>query len=82
MKDVAKVVGVEHRNDCKPVTRYSISLVIFFMVLFLTFGAIRAQAECPHVATSKDGTPISYEIYGAGEPTLMFVHGWSCDARY
>jgi len=26
--------------------------------------------------------PLSYEISGAGEPTLVFVHGWSCDARY
>ncbi|MCK7467111.1 MAG: alpha/beta hydrolase [Desulfosudis oleivorans] len=34
------------------------------------------------VILSKDGTPISYEVYGAGEPTLVFVHGWSCDARY
>ena len=25
---------------------------------------------------------ISYEVYGSGEPTLVFVHGWSCDARY
>ncbi len=82
MEGVAKTVGVEHRNDCKPVTRYSISLVGCLAVLFLTFGAIRAQAEWPHVVTSKDGTPISYEIYGAGEPTLVFVHGWSCDARY
>jgi pimeloyl-ACP methyl ester carboxylesterase len=31
---------------------------------------------------SRDGTPISYEVRGAGEPTLVFVHGWSCDARY
>ena len=31
---------------------------------------------------SSDGTPISYEIYGSGEPTLVFIHGWSCDARY
>ena len=82
MKGVTKAVGVEHRNDCKSVTRHSISLVSFLIVLFLTFGAIRALAEWPHVATSKDGTPISYEIYGAGEPTLVFVHGWSCDARY
>ncbi|MFH2000236.1 MAG: alpha/beta hydrolase [Planctomycetota bacterium] len=36
----------------------------------------------PHVVPSKDGTPISYEVFGAGEPTLVFVHGWSCDARY
>ena len=52
------------------------------LVLFLTLGAIRAQADWPHVIPSIDGTPISYEIYGAGEPTLVFVHGWSCDARY
>lgn len=82
MKGATKTVGVEHRNDSKPVTRYSISLASCLIVLFLTFGAIRAQAEWPHVVPSKDGTPISYEIYGAGEPTLVFVHGWSCDARY
>ena len=52
------------------------------MVLFLAFGEVRAQAEWPHVVPSKDGTPISYEIYGVGEPSLVFVHGWSCDARY
>jgi pimeloyl-ACP methyl ester carboxylesterase len=34
------------------------------------------------VVLSKDGTAISYEVYGAGELTLVFVHGWSCDARY
>jgi pimeloyl-ACP methyl ester carboxylesterase len=82
MKSVTKAVGVEHRNGCNLVTKYSIRLVSFLMVLFLIFGAIRAQAEWPHVVTSKDSTPISYEIYGTGEPTLLFVHGWSCDARY
>jgi pimeloyl-ACP methyl ester carboxylesterase len=58
------------------------SLVSCLVILFLTFGAMQAQAEWPHVVLSKDGTPISFEIYGAGEPTLVFVHGWSCDARY
>jgi pimeloyl-ACP methyl ester carboxylesterase len=38
--------------------------------------------EWPRVVLSKDGTPVSYEVYGAGEPALVFVHGWSCDARY
>jgi len=66
----------------KPVTRHSVSLASCLVILFLSFGAIRAQAEWPHVVLSKDGTPISFEIYGAGEPTLVFVHGWSCDARY
>jgi len=41
-----------------------------------------AQTQWPHVVLSNDGTPISYEISGAGEPTLVFVHGWSCDVRY
>ncbi len=50
--------------------------------LLLTFGDAQAQAGWPHIALSKEGTPISYEVYGKGEPTLVFVHGWSCDARY
>ncbi len=52
------------------------------MILFLIFGVIRAEAKWPRVVPSKDGIPISFEVYGAGEPTLVFVHGWSCDARY
>jgi pimeloyl-ACP methyl ester carboxylesterase len=34
------------------------------------------------VVPSADGTPITYQVQGDGEPTLVFVHGWSCDARY
>ena len=82
MNETTMTVDVEEKNYFKPVTRYSINLTSCLFVLFLTFGAIRAQADWPHVVPSKDGTPISYEIYGAGESTLVFVHGWSCDARY
>src|SRR5688500_10631395 len=31
---------------------------------------------------SSDGTPIAYQITGAGAPALVFVHGWSCDRGY
>jgi len=72
----------EVKNFFKPVTRYSISVTSCLLVLFLTFGAIHAKADWPYVVPSKDGTPISFEIYGSGNPTLVFVHGWSCDARY
>jgi pimeloyl-ACP methyl ester carboxylesterase len=82
MRGAAKAFGVEQRKYCEPVSRYPISLASCLVVLFLTFGAIRTQAEWPHVVPSKDGTSISYEIHGAGEPTLVFVHGWNCDARY
>jgi pimeloyl-ACP methyl ester carboxylesterase len=53
-----------------------VALLVFFVAAFA------ARAEWPRVAESADGTPISYEVTGDGEPTLVFVHGWSCDARY
>ncbi len=48
------------------------------------------EAETPPVATgpvvdsvtSADGVMIHYEVVGEGEPTLVFVHGWSCDRGY
>ena len=82
MKGATKTVGLEKKNYCKPAAKYTLSLLSCLVVLFLAFGEVRAQAEWPHVVPSKDGTPISYEIYGVGEPSLVFVHGWSCDARY
>jgi len=51
-----------------------------FVVLIA--GGVRAQTTWPRVAVSADGLPISYEVSGSGEPALVFVHGWSCDARY
>lgn len=59
------------------------TVLLACMVLLLSaFGNTPAEAKWPRMALSKDGTPISYEIFGEGEPTLVFVHGWSCDARY
>lgn len=55
-------------------------LAACLVVVVLSAGSTRA--EWPHVALSKDATPISYEVQGKGEPTLVFVHGWSCDGRY
>lgn len=56
--------------------------LICLVILFLAFEAGAAEAGWPRVVLSKDGTPISYEVLGSGEPTLVFVHGWSCDGRY
>jgi len=57
-------------------------LLGFFLFIFLASGAAVAQGKWPHVVASRDGTPISYEVSGDGEPALVFVHGWSCDGRY
>lgn len=82
MKLETDITRIDSRLSCKPVTKCLVSLLSCLVFLTLAFGTIQAQTEWPHVVLSKDGVPISYEIYGAGEPTLVFVHGWSCDARY
>jgi len=59
--------------------------ILFLAGLFLALSApapARVEAQWPGITLSADGVPISYEIHGDGEPTLVFVHGWSCDARY
>lgn len=63
-----------------PSTRLFLPLIGSLLLLLL--AVVQAKAEWPRVALSKDTTPISYEVHGAGEPTLVFVHGWSCDGRY
>lgn len=63
-------------------SRYLRFLVSFLLFLLLASGTGQAQTAWPQVVTAKDGSPISYEVIGSGEPTLVFVHGWSCDSRY
>jgi len=70
------------RFRCKTTTKLLLTLTGCLALLFLTVGDVHAKTQWPRVVFSKDGTPVSYEIYGSGEPTLVFVHGWSCDARY
>ncbi|MBN2128863.1 MAG: alpha/beta fold hydrolase [Sedimentisphaerales bacterium] len=53
-----------------------------FLILSVASCVAFVQTEWPQVVLSRDGTPVSFEVHGAGEPTLVFVHGWCCDARY
>lgn len=62
--------------------KHFFSLMICLISMFSVFGYTLAQETWPHIAFSGDGTPISYEVYGTGDPPLIFVHGWSCDSRY
>lgn len=50
------------------------------VVLALAACLIYAWAGNNRVAYSKDGTRIVYSVYGKGEPTLVFIHGW-CGSR-
>jgi len=42
----------------------------------------RPQEGAPRIAVAPDGTHVQYRVYGSGEPTLVFIHGWSCDSNY
>lgn len=65
-----------------PAARLLPVLACCLVFLLEAEGELQARTQWPNVVLSGDGTPISYEVCGAGEPTLVFVHGWSCDARY
>ena len=45
--------------------------------------AAHAMATGNSVASlAGDGAEIHFKVYGSGQPTVVFVHGWSCDSRY
>ncbi len=82
MKFNKKVFHKDCRFDDKSNIKHFVILMVCLALFVLVFGSVTAYAEWPHIVLSKDGTPITYEPYGSGELTLVFVHGWSCDARY
>jgi pimeloyl-ACP methyl ester carboxylesterase len=82
IKDNTNIVEVDDRRILKNYTKPFVKLFCCLVLLAFSFKNVQAQTVWPHVVFSKDSTPISYEVYGAGEPTLVFVHGWNCDARY
>lgn len=36
----------------------------------------------PRLASSADGVPIRYRVYGHGSPALIFIHGWGANSSY
>ena len=57
---------------------------LLFALLFTSVVSPGQAADAPAPATvsSADGVPIAYEVHGQGSPTLVLVHGWSCDRGY
>ena len=49
------------------------------LILFLTFIIPFAQPTNTGVVPASDGVPIHYAVEGKGEPTLVFIHCWSCN---
>ncbi len=67
-------------------------IIVVLVCTLLTVGALSCtkKSEAPPAgavvetgtAISTDGLPIYYTVQGAGEPALVFVHGWCCDGGY
>jgi len=55
----------------------SVEGLIGCLLLILRGRELWEQANWPQAGPSQDSIPISYEVYGSGEPTLVFVNGWS-----
>ena len=51
-------------------------LFALFLMLLLPVVAVEQKTE---VVAAADGVPIHYSVQGKGEPSLVFVHCWSCD---
>nr|WP_321467325.1 alpha/beta hydrolase [uncultured Desulfobulbus sp.] len=71
-----------NRNDKRSRWRQLVSGWVSLLLLLALASPSIAAESLPQVVLSRDHTPITYEVYGSGEPTLVFVHGWSCDSRY
>jgi len=59
-----------------------------FVLLLLCFLGCEAAPDpsreqaLQSTAMSPDGVMIAYEAHGSGWPTIVLVHGWSCDRTY
>lgn len=57
-------------------------LLISIPFLLLTGCASKDLVPRHDVAISHDLERIAYNVSGEGKTALVFIHGWSCDARY
>jgi pimeloyl-ACP methyl ester carboxylesterase len=60
----------------------TVAALIMLMNLFAARSTIAQQTPRLGVAQSADGVSISYEIHGSEGPTVVLIHGWTCDRTY
>jgi pimeloyl-ACP methyl ester carboxylesterase len=56
--------------------------IVLFAAIIAVFCAAGVSYGKNFITPSSDGQLISYNVFGKGDVTLVFVHGWSCDSRY
>jgi pimeloyl-ACP methyl ester carboxylesterase len=53
-----------------------LGLLFWFLTFTVPFASFSGDAA---VVPAADGVPIHYSVQGKSEPTLVFIHCWSCD---
>ncbi len=59
-----------------------IHITCLAIVLTFTAACDRQQAPKTSSVTSSDGTSITYDVAGRGEPAIVFVHCWTCNRTF
>lgn len=59
-----------------------IILLIFVVVIFGCASLQEQKQAVISTVASADGSPISYGVKGIGEPTIVFVHCWTCNHHF
>ena len=57
-------------------------ILVIVMGVLVSVALITCQKRPENIAISGDGVSIAYKTYGAGNPALVFVHGWCSDKSY
>ncbi len=56
--------------------------LLIALLALVWLPACGATSHWPETARNANGAAIRYEVEGEGEPTLVFIHGWSCHRMY
>jgi len=48
------------------------------LLIAAILSACTSTSHWPETVRAEDGSAQRYEVHGEGEPTIVFIHGWSC----
>lgn len=61
---------------------YKAALLLVVATIFACASQQDQRQDVLSTALSADGSPISFGVQGKGEPTIVFVHCWTCDHQF
>ncbi len=67
------------------ITHYFLNKAVTLLFVVVISGCTslqERQQEVRSTALSADGSPISFAVKGIGEPTIVFIHCWTCDHKF